>query len=254
MKKKARIWIGCSGWNYRHWRGRFYPDKGFSPSQYFEFYARYFDTVEINNTFYRLPPTETFEAWESQAPTHFLYSVKANRYLTHVKKLNGIKHSLDLFLKRTRLLKGHLGPILYQLPPRWNLNRERLESFLELLPRDMLHVFEFRDQSWLSAQVLRLLETYGVCFCTHDFPGLEVTRQAVGPAAYVRFHGAGEKYQGGYSQSQLREWWTWMHQQLKEGRDVYAYFNNDVDAHAVSDALALRKQASQHYSQSKKGN
>jgi uncharacterized protein YecE (DUF72 family) len=245
LRKKAKIWIGCSGWNYEHWRGRFYPAKGFSARQYFEFYAKHFDTVEINNTFYRLPSAKIFKVWESQAPQGFLYSVKANRYLTHVKKLKEAKDSLQLFLKRTRLLKEHLGPILYQLPPRWNFNRERLESFLELLPRNLLHVFEFRHQSWLSAEVLELLKTYGVCFCAHDFPGLKVPRQAVGPAAYVRFHGADQKYQGAYSKSSLQKWWNWMEQQLDVGRDVFVYFNNDVGAHAVSDALALKKKVSQ---------
>ena len=120
------IRIGCSGWNYDHWRGRFYPEEA-PPKQWFEFYAGAFDTVEINNTFYQLPAAQTFKAWREQAPDGFIYAVKANRYLTHMKRLKDAKAPLKRFLDRARLLREHLGPILYQLPPRWRLNLERLE-------------------------------------------------------------------------------------------------------------------------------
>jgi uncharacterized protein YecE (DUF72 family) len=242
LPRTPKIWIGCSGWNYRHWRGCFYPED-VPVRRYFEFYARHFDTVEINNTFYRLPADETFKAWQSQAPHHFMYSVKANRYLTHVKRLKDARDPLKRFLGGARLLKDRLGPILYQLPPRWHFNGERLQKFLEWLPRDLLHVFEFRDQSWLSSEVLELLERHRACFCVHDFPGLKVPRKVVGPAAYIRFHGAERKYRGQYPRRQLQSWWHWMEQQLEQGKDVYVYFNNDVDAHAISDALFLKKTA-----------
>jgi uncharacterized protein YecE (DUF72 family) len=242
MTRTGKAHIGCSGWNYKHWRGRFYPEEE-SPERWFEFYAATFDTVEINNTFYQLPASKTFKAWRAQAPKGFLYAVKANRYLTHLKKLKEAKAPLKKFLTRARLLQEHLGPILYQLPPRWSLNLERLESFLDLLPEDLQHVIEFRDQSWLVDEVFQLLEERGVSLCTHDLPGLDVPRLSIGPLAYVRFHGAGQKYQGGYPEAALRGWWRWMEQQVRAGKDLYVYFNNDAEAHAVHDAQRLKRRA-----------
>jgi uncharacterized protein YecE (DUF72 family) len=161
--------------------------------------------------------------------------------LTHLKKLKDAKAPLRRFLDRARLLGAHLGPILYQLPPRWRLNLERLESFLDLLPEDLRSVFEFRDQSWLVDEVFQLLDERGVSFCAHDMPGLDVPRLAVGPLAYVRFHGAEEKYRSGYPESTLRSWSRWMDQQLRVGRDLYVYFNNDAEAHAPHDAMRLKR-------------
>jgi uncharacterized protein YecE (DUF72 family) len=232
--------IGCSGWNYKHWRGRFYPEEA-PPKRWFEFYAMDFDTVEINNTFYQLPTSHTFKAWRTQAPDGFIYAVKANRYLTHLKRLKDSKAPLKRFLDRARLLGVHLGPILYQLPPRWRLNMERFESFLDLLPEDLLHVFEFRDQSWMVDKVFQLLEERGFSFCAHDMPGLDVPRLVTGPLAYVRFHGALEKYRDGYPEPTLRSWGKWMEKQLRDGKDLYVYFNNDAEAHAPHDALRLKQ-------------
>lgn len=242
MAEQRTIRIGCSGWNYPHWRGRFYPQEQ-PPQEWFGFYARFFDTVEINNTFYQLPQAKTFQAWRAQAPEGFRYAVKANRYLTHLKKLKEPAEPLRRLLDRVRLLGAHLGPILYQLPPHWHLDRQRLEAFLDLLPADLLHVFEFRDRSWMVEEVFGLLEERGVSHCTHDLPGLAVPRRAVGPIAYVRLHGVGGLYQGSYPTSMLRSWWQWMEEQVKSGKDLYVYFNNDAEAHAVSDALRLRQMA-----------
>ncbi len=238
--KRGRIHVGCSGWNYEHWRGRFYPE-GAPQKRWFEFYARIFDTVEINNTFYQLPSAQTFEVWRAQAPQGFIYAVKANRYLTHLKRLKDAKAPLRRFLDRARLLGPHLGPILYQLPPRWRLNLERLESFLDLLPEDPPSVFEFRDRSWMVDEVFQLLDERGVSFCAHDLPGLDVPRLAVGPLAYVRFHGAEEKYRGGYPDATLRSWGKWMEQQVRAGKELYVYFNNDAEARAPHDALRLMR-------------
>ena len=145
------IRIGCSGWNYRHWRGPFYPSE-LPTKGWFAFYARTFDTVEINASFYRMPKPETFARWRDQAPQGFRYAVKAHRFITHMKKLKDAEAPLALFIERARSLEERLGPILYQLPPRWKCNRERLELFLALLPRDLTHVFEFRDTSWMTEE------------------------------------------------------------------------------------------------------
>ncbi|GAO38970.1 hypothetical protein SCH01S_23_00100 [Sphingomonas changbaiensis NBRC 104936] len=235
------IRIGCSGWNYRHWRGDFYPE-GVPVKRWFAHYAQAFDTVEINASFYRRPTAETFAKWREQAPEGFCYAVKAPRFITHMRKLKECEESIAEFLARARHLRPALGPILYQLPPNWRFDRERLESFLALLPRDLTHVFEFREPSWLADEVLAILDAAGVGFCAHDFPGLATQRAATGNTAYVRFHGTSGKYWGRYSKEALRDWADWMRGQEAEGRAVWAYFNNDIHAHAIADATALKVQ------------
>jgi uncharacterized protein YecE (DUF72 family) len=156
-----------------------------------------------------------------------------------------VKSPLKKFLDRAKHLEEHLGPILYQLPPRWRLNIPRLESFLDLLPEDLSHVIEFRDPSWLAQKVYQLLEERGISFCSHDLPGTvfasDSHRLAIGSIVYVRFHGAGQKYGGAYPEPTLRSWAKWIEQQAHGGLDVYAYFNNDTEAHAVHDARLLKR-------------
>lgn len=239
MAQSRQVHVGCSGWVYKHWRGVFYPDD-LPQKRWFEYYAGHFDTVEINNSFYRLPPAETFDCWRTQAPEGFCYAVKANRFITQAKKLKDAADPLDRFLTPVRRLAIRLGPILFQLPPRFRANPERLESFLKLLPSDMLHVFEFRDKSWLTEDILALLDQHGAGFCVHDMPGLETGRWASGKVAYVRFHGTAGKYQGRYSKEQIAAWADWIMEQSAVGRSVWAYFNNDIGGAAISDADALR--------------
>ena len=234
------IRIGCSGWNYRHWRGLFYPE-GLPVKRWFAHYAETFDTVEINASFYRLPAAETFAKWCDQAPPGFCYAVKAPRFITHMRKLKDCEPGMAEFLTRARHLQPALGPILYQLPPRWRFDRERLQSFLALLPKDLSHVFEFREPSWMTDEVLAILDAAGVGFCTHDFPGLATPSAATGRIAYIRFHGTGGKYWGRYSDDVLSEWADWMRAQDAAGRTVWAYFNNDIHGHAIEDAMALKR-------------
>jgi uncharacterized protein YecE (DUF72 family) len=238
------IRIGCSGWNYRHWRGLFYPD-GLAQRDWFAFYAGHFDTVEINNSFYRLPSAETFAKWRDQAPPGFCYSVKANRFLTQAKKLKDCEEPLARMMAPLRTLAPRLGPVLYQLPPRFRINLRRLEDFLALTPKDVTNVFEFRDESWYTPETFALLERHGAALCLHDMPGSASERAAVGAAAYVRFHGATGKYWGRYSDEQLRRWADWMVAQAGSGRLVWAYFNNDIDAHAIHDARTLKAMVAQ---------
>ena len=234
-----RIRIGCSGWNYKHWRERFYP-KGLPQRLWFQFYAEHFDTVEINNSFYRLPTPETFRKWRDQAPPGFCYAVKANRFLTQAKKLKDCAEPLERMMPPFRELAPALGPILYQLPPSLKLNLDRLEQFLGVVPKDVTNVFEFRDPSWYVPQVFDLLDRHGASFCVHDMTGSASERIAVGPIAYVRFHGAGAKYWGRYADEVLLGWTDWMREQARAGRTVWAYFNNDPEAHAIQDALTLK--------------
>ena len=235
----APVRIGCSGWIYKHWRGLFYPQQ-LAARKWFAFYASEFDTVEINNSFYRLPKPETFAAWRDQAPAGFCYAVKANRFLTQAKKLKECEEPLERMMTSFEALKPALGPILYQLPPRFRINLERLADFLALLPSGYDHVFEFRDASWYVEETYGLLERHRASLCAHDLPGLASPRHAVGPIAYVRFHGGTGKYVGRYSEAALAEWSAWLAEQARQGRGIWAYFNNDIGGAAIPDALALR--------------
>jgi uncharacterized protein YecE (DUF72 family) len=233
--------IGTSGWNYKHWRGVFYPP-GLPVARWFDFYARYFDTVEINNTFYRLPPAETFDAWRTQAPPGFLYAVKASRFLTHMKKLKDPEEPVERLMTRACHLECTLGPILYQLPPHWGCDLSRLRDFLAVLPRGFTHVMEFRDPSWYTAAVRELLVETGTSFCIHDMRGSVSPPWVTGPAVYLRFHGPTElKYAGYYGPELLRPWAGRVEEYACQGRSVYAYFNNDNEGYAVRDAMTLRE-------------
>ena len=232
--------VGCSGWQYKHWRNDFYP-ADLPASRWFERYASVFDTVEINNTFYRLPEETTFAAWAARAPRGFLFAIKASRFLTHMKKLKDPEEPLERLFSRMRPLGPHLGPVLYQLPPGWKLDLARLERFLQCLPRRARHTIEFRDSSWYHADTLELLSQYGVALCLHDMRGSATPRERVGSFVYVRFHGTAGTYSGGYSDRRLAEWADWLHGQCLSGADVYAYFNNDVGGHAPRNAVTLRR-------------
>src|ERR671933_2938709 len=176
--------IGCSGWQYRHWKGDFYPAE-LSQSRWLEYYAQRFNTVEVNNTFYRLPEAPTFAAWNARAPRGFVYAVKASRFLTHMKKLKDPEEPLDRLFSRMRALGRHLGPVLYQLPPGFKVNVDRFRHFLGVLPRDVRHVVEFRDPSWYDEAICRLLEQRGIALCLHDMPGSATGRERLGPFVYV---------------------------------------------------------------------
>ena len=232
--------VGCSGWQYKHWRGDFYPHD-LPQKRWFEHYAGIFDTVEINNSFYRLPEAGTFADWGSRAPLKFLFAVKASRFLTHMKKLKDPEEPVERFFSRARALRRRLGPVLYQLPPGWKLDLGRLEHFLQVLPQGIRHVVEFREPSWYADDVLRLLEAYRVALCLHDMPGSSTGRQRVGPFIYVRFHGASGRYDGSYGEDRLEGWAEWLRAQRLSGAELYAYFNNDVGGHAPRDAVILRR-------------
>ena len=232
--------IGCSGWEYKHWRGDFYPVE-IPKTQWFAHYAARFDTVEINNSFYRLPEESTFARWAERAPMRFIFAVKASRFLTHMKKLKDPEEPLVRLFTRMRPLRSHLGPVLYQLPPNFKLDRARLEHFLQCLPEGIRHVIEFREPSWYVDDVYELLQRHSVALCLHDMKGSATGRERVGPFVYIRFHGASGTYSGGYPADRLERWAGWIREQLRGSVNVYAYFNNDVGGHAPRDAMTLRR-------------
>jgi len=232
--------VGTSGWSYRHWRGVFYPED-LPQRRWLEHYAEHFDTVELNTTFYHLPKESTCEGWRQRVPEGFVFACKASRIITHRLRLADCREPLDTFLERLGRLADRLGPVLFQLPPSFGRDLARLSDFLSMLPPAVLSVFEFRDESWYCEETFELLESRGVCFCSHDMPGLRAPRRGTGPAAYVRFHGPSRRYTGSYSDEELAGWAEWMAGQWEAGRSLYAYFNNDVGGHAVANARTLRQ-------------
>jgi uncharacterized protein YecE (DUF72 family) len=236
----GRLWIGTSGWVYPHWRGIFYP-QDMPTSEWLAYYADRFSSVELNNSFYRLPSAAAFQAWADGTPAGFRFAVKASRYLTHMKKLREPQEPLARFLGRARQLGDKLGPILYQLPPRWNCNLGRLRAFLDCLPADLNHVIEFRDPSWINDDVLAALEAHSVSCCAISHPTLTCPIWTTSQTVYVRMHGAQMLYASCYSEDELRWWAGQIAEVLSQGHQVYAYFNNDAYGYAVQNAQRLEE-------------
>jgi len=235
----VKYYVGTSGWHYDHWRGDFYPADLPRP-RWLEHYAKTFDTVELNASFYRLPTEKAFAKWRESVPPGFRYAVKASRFITHIKRLRNVEDELKLFLNRVGLLQDRLGPVLYQLPPGLKRDDGLLEAFLKLLPKGLQHAFEFRNREWLDEGVFDLMRRYGACFCVFDMPGLTTPVVATASFAYVRFHGSTALYYSNYGDEELSEW----AERIKglAGVDmVYVYFNNDAGGYAVRNALTLRR-------------
>jgi uncharacterized protein YecE (DUF72 family) len=239
-RQRPTVHIGCSGWNYKHWRGSFYP-ADLPQKEWLGWYARHFQTVEINNSFYRLPEEATFERWRAQSPADFIFAVKASRFLTHMKRLRDPDEPLDRLLSQATGLGDKLGPILYQLPPRFAIDMARLDRFLRALPHRRRHVIEFRDPSWYVPQVFDLLERHHVALCLHDKDGSVIAKPYDGPFVYVRFHGTSGRYHGSYSDAALSAWARSLAGRWRDGSDVYAYFNNDPNAEAPRNAATLKR-------------
>ena len=234
------IRIGTSGFHYKHWRGSFYPPD-VPVSRMLNYYVRHFDTVELNNSFYRLPTSEAFDCWRDATPANFVFSVKASRFLTHNKKLKDPENALDNLIPRAVRLGRKLGPILFQLPPKWRVNAERLENLLAVLPRDIRYSFEFREPSWITSDINKLLTRYNVAFCIYELAGYHSPFSVTADFAYVRLHGpASGKYQGSYSNERLREWAEKIEGWAKNLAAVYVYFDNDQAAYAAHNALTLK--------------
>ncbi|HEX3154448.1 MAG TPA: DUF72 domain-containing protein [Candidatus Angelobacter sp.] len=235
------IRIGTSGYHYKHWVGTFYPSKT-PASKMLDYYVRHFDTLELNNSFYRLPSIEAFEAWRDATPKNFVFAVKASRFITHNKKLKDPENALDNILPRAEHLGKKLGPVLFQLPPHWKVNIERLEALLEILPREHRYTFEFREVSWITPEINRLLRRYNAAFCIYELAGYHSPLEITADFAYVRLHGpTAGKYQGSYSDAQLRKWAKRIQEWAKELKAVYVYFDNDQAGYAAHNALTLRE-------------
>jgi uncharacterized protein YecE (DUF72 family) len=237
--ESATVHIGTSGWHYKQWIGDYYPPR-FSPAKMLEWYAREFHTVELNNSFYRLPEEKTFKDWATTVPSGFLFAVKASRFVTHIKRLKDPEAPINLFFSRARHLGPHLGPVLFQLPPRWKADPGRLREFLELLPRKHSYAIEFRDDTWYGREIYDLLQRHNVALCLHDWHSLKWPQKLTANFSYVRFHGTGGRYAGNYPDDCLNEWASKIQNWAMRLSQIYVYFNNDVGGHAIRNARTLR--------------
>jgi len=237
------VLVGCSGWNYAHWRhGVFYPERC-PPARWLRYYAQFFDTVELNNTFYRLPRTAAVARWVAESPAGFVFAVKVSRYVTHVKRLVDTDVHLPLLLERTEplLRSPKLGPLLWQLPPTFRRDDERLATALAAFPAGLRHAVEFRHASWFAPDVMELLRERNVALVIADRPEIASfqTRELTADFAFVRFHHGSRGLRGNYSDRELDEWAHRIGEWGERG-DVYAYFNNDWEGFAVRNALGLK--------------
>jgi len=232
-----KIYIGCSGYYYNHWRGLFYPDN-LPQKKWLVHYADHFKTVEINNTFYRMPLENAIKNWYSTTPEGFMFSVKGYRYFTHLRKLiidDAFRQYLKEFMHLAGFLKEKTGPILWQFPGTFKADLTRLEKFSKILPENFIHVFEFRNESWFNESVYDILARYKHSICIVSGPGnIPRVIKITSPVAYIRFHGEGSWYSDNYSNEALKEWKEAL--EKINASQLYAYFNNDVNAHAVNNA------------------
>jgi uncharacterized protein YecE (DUF72 family) len=235
----SRHWVGTAGWSYANWRGAFYP-RGLKQGDWIGFYAEHLKTVEVNTTFYRLPPETMLKGWVEKTPRDFLFAVKAWRAITHYKRLKDCREQVKVFLARLWPIKAKCGPILFQLPPKFACDPARLEAFLAVLPEERRFAFELRDPDWHREEVYRLLASRNAAFVPFELAELTAPRIATADFVYVRLHGRHDRYRGAYSEAALEDWAGWLTARMAEGRDAYVYFDNTDEAdHALRNALAL---------------
>jgi uncharacterized protein YecE (DUF72 family) len=252
-RSKGLIYIGTSGWSY-DWDD-FYP-KGFPSKKRLEYFSQYFSTSEVNYSFYRLPKKSTFEKWKKETPKNFVFGLKLSRYITHIKRLYGIKAPLEEFLSRAKSLDDKLGPILVQLPPNFKIDTKRLEYFLKTLGKvkketglsGLRVAFEFRHRTWFDKskerkEALKILEKNNAAFVFADsvkYPEPE-DEPITADFLYFRFHGPGELFASEYGRTALQPWAKKIRRFLTKGLDIYVYFNNDACGYALKDAAKLRE-------------
>ncbi|MCD5401305.1 DUF72 domain-containing protein [candidate division NPL-UPA2 bacterium] len=238
------IYIGTSGYAYKHWGGGvFYPEK-LSQKNWLEFYAQHFKSVELNVTFYRLPVKSAFQGWQRRTHPDFSFAVKGSRFITHIKRLQDIEDSLKILFARAKSLEKKFSVVLWQLPPKFKVNVERLKTFLKCLGKYKYtrHAFEFRNESWFCSEVFQALKDADMSLCLADWPRFEVDVPDTASFVYLRRHGAtGELYSGCYSETQLSKDARGIKKWQNQGKDVYIYFNNDAHGWAVKNALTLSK-------------
>jgi uncharacterized protein YecE (DUF72 family) len=243
---QSAIYIGTSGYNYPHWWNEVFYPSDLPQRKWLEFYAVYFETVELNVTFYRLPKKEIFEGWHKRTPKGFSFAVKGSRYITHIRRLRDCREPLALLMEHSSPLKKKLGVMLWQLPSGFRFEKERLEEFcvlLSTLPRSksLRHAFEFRDESWFCRDGFRILEEFGFGLCLAHGSGLPFIEKVTADFIYLRLHGGDVLYGSNYSDKGLKEWAEKIKKWSDQGKEVFVYFNNDAYGLAVKNALTLKK-------------
>lgn len=227
--------VGTSGWQYRDWRGPFYP-RALPQREWLPYFASHFETVEVNNSFYRLPERSTFERWREQTPRGFIVTVKASRFITHLKRLKEPEDPVALFWERATGLGDRLGPVLFQLPPRFRADPDRLRRFVGVLPKEIRAAFEFRDDSWLTDEVFGILDRAGAALVWPDRPGTKADLPVAGGWLYVRFH-QGTRSGPDYRRDKLKRWASRI--ASADAREAFVYFNNDPTGAAIRDARTM---------------
>ena len=231
--------IGTSGWHYKHWIGTFYPPKT-PAAKMLAYYCERFDTVELNNSFYSLPKENGLISWRDSTPADFVFAAKGSRFLTHMKKLKDAGPGLARFLDAIEKLDRKLGPILFQLPPHWELDLERLKTFCDILPVSHRYAFEFRNATWSVPAIYELLARHNMAYCAFHLAGEQSPIEITADFTYIRLHGPGGKYQGSYSDKNLREWASRIRAWQRDLRAIYVYFDNDEAGYAARYALRLK--------------
>jgi uncharacterized protein YecE (DUF72 family) len=231
--------VGTSGWHYESWIGPFYPPK-FPKPKLLSFYAERFDSAEINLSFYRLPSEQALETWRDTAPENFLFAWKIHRVVTHYRRLRNVEEDIPRIFGRMALLGEKEGPVLFQLHPRMSVDRERLASFVALLPRGRRYTFEFRHPSWYEPAIFALLAEHNVSLCLSDHEAAPAPWEVTADFVYVRGHGPSGRYHGSYPDETLAAWAEHIRAWRREGRTVFCYFDNDIKAAAPEDARRLK--------------
>ena len=232
------VHVGTSGWHYKYWIGPFYPPE-IRSAEMLKWYSTQFDTVELNNTFYKLPELDAVRLWRTSTPPQFLFALKGSRYLTHMKKLTDTGRGIERFFERATLLEEKLGPVVFQLPPHWTVDLNRLEEFLEALPRPQRYAFEFRSETWNTRDVFDLLRRFDAAYCIYELSGFHSPMEITAHFTYIRLHGPDAAYQGSYDDRTLSDWADRIRKwKLSE---AYIYFDNDQAGYAPKDALRLQE-------------
>jgi uncharacterized protein YecE (DUF72 family) len=234
------LFVGTSGWVYKGWAGTFYP-KEIPAREHLAFFASQFNTVEINASFYRLPPEAMVRGWHERAPRGFIYAVKGSRFITHMKKLNVERKSIEIFFERAAMLNEHLGPILWQLPPNLHYDPERLDTFLAMLPRKYRYAVEFRHPSWVRAEAFQVLRKHNAAHVHLSSMAMPMDLTTTADFIYIRFHGLEGGFAHDYTSEELKPWAEHCREALRDGRKVYAYYNNDANTRAPGNAKTLRE-------------
>jgi len=240
MVNKQKIYIGTSGWNYSSWKGKFYPGE-LAQKEWLAYYSKRFNSVEINNTFYQLPKKHTFKNWAGSTPKDFIFSVKASRYITHLKKLNQSGEVVNKLINHSSELKGKLGIFLFQMPGNQSKDMEKLKIFLNELPDKYRYAFELRNDSWFDKDVFMLLDKNNCGIVINSSPDFPFHNIATGNICYIRMHGSKKLYSSRYSDDELKEFAEIILKYHNRGFHSFVYFNNDVHGYAVENADTIQK-------------